>query len=68
MVTVAKRKYLFMSSCKVLTFYNFKQNFYTCMPRRFGKNFLNLTTVVLWEFTHLLSIDKQKDGQRETHD
>jgi hypothetical protein len=69
MVTlVTKEKYISMSSYKVFTFDNFKENFYTNMPRNFGKNFVNFTTVVLWEFRHLLSIDKQKDGQRETQD
>lgn len=57
-----------MSSCKVFTFYAFKQNIYMSMSTSFSKKSLNVKTVALWEFRLFLSIGRQKDGQRETHD
>jgi hypothetical protein len=38
------------------------------MSTSFSKKSLKVKTFVLWEFRHLLSIDRQNDGQRKTHE
>lgn len=51
-----------MSSCKVFTFYAFKQIIYMSMSTSFSKKSLNVKKVALWEFRHFF-VDRQTEGR-----